>query len=161
MAVQLLTALAPAQVIAVDQRDQALELAKQVGAHHGVVAGPAAAEEIMDLTAGKGADAVFDIVGADATLALAAAVTRPLGQLLIVGIAGGTLPLSFFGIAYEVSVATTYWGTLPELMELLSLAGAGHVRAHVQTFSLDDAPAAYERMRAGTLRGRAVIVPNP
>lgn len=75
------------------------------------------------------------------------------------GIAGGTLPVSFFGLAYEASVATTYWGTLPELMEVVALATAGRIRPHVQRFSLLDAPAAYEAMRDGTLEGRAVIVP--
>ena len=102
----------------------------------------------------------LDLVGADATLALAAAVTRPLGHVTLVGIGGGTLPVSFFSIAYEVSVATTYWGTFPELVEVLALAEAGRMRAHVQRFSLDTATDAYEALRAGTLDGRAVIVPS-
>jgi propanol-preferring alcohol dehydrogenase len=159
MAVQILRETSAATVIAVDQRKDALTLATDIGAHHGVLAGDTAAEEIRDLTLGKGADVVLDIVGADETLALGAAVTRPLGNLTIVGIAGGTLPVSFFGIGYEVSVATTYWGTLPELMEVIALAAAGRIRAHVQRFALDDAPAAYQAMRDGSLDGRAVIVP--
>jgi propanol-preferring alcohol dehydrogenase len=44
-------------------------------------------------------------------------------------------------------------------MEVIALAEAGTIRAHVEQFSLDDAPHVYERMAAGTLRGRAVIVP--
>jgi len=158
MAVQLLKALSPATVIAVDQRKEALRLAADVGADHGVLAGEDAAAEIKELTRGKGADVVVDLVGADATLALAAAVTRPMGHITLVGIAGGALPVSFFGIAYEVSVATTYWGTLPELMEVIALASSGRVRAHVQRFALDDAVLAYEAMREGGLEGRAVIV---
>ena len=159
MAVQILRETCAATVIAVDQRKEALSLAADVGAHHGVLAGDTAAEEILELTRGKGADVVLDIVGADDTLALGAAVTRPLGHLTIVGIAGGTLPVSFFGIGYEVSVATTYWGTLPELMEVIALAAAGRIRAHVRRFTLDDATAAYHAMRHGALDGRAVIVP--
>jgi propanol-preferring alcohol dehydrogenase len=116
--------------------------------------------EVRDLTRGKGAEVVIDIVGADETLALAAAVARPLGHVTIMGIAGGTLPLSFFGIGYEVSVATTYWGSMPELIEVVALAAAGRIRAHTQHFALEDAPAAYEAMRDGTLKGRAVIVPG-
>jgi propanol-preferring alcohol dehydrogenase len=159
MAVQILRALTPAVVIAVDQRKEALALAAGMGADHTVVSGEGSAAEIQDLTHGKGADLVIDIVGADATLALAAAVVRPLGHLTIVGIAGGTLPVSFFGIAYEASVATTYWGTLPELIEVIALAERGLIEAHVQTFGLEEAPAAYAAMREGTLEGRAVIVP--
>jgi len=161
LAIQILRAVSPATIVAVDQRADALELARNLGADHTVQAGPDAAAQITELTAGRGADVVVDLVGADATLALAAAVTRPLGHLTIVGIAGGTLPVSFFGIAYEVSVATTYWGSLPELVEVIALAAAGRINARVRRFGLDDALDAYAAMRAGTLEGRAVIVPNP
>ena len=78
----------------------------------------------------------------------------------IVGIAGGSLPVSFFGIANEAAVATTYWGSLPELMEVISLASTGRIRAHVQRFSLVDAVLAYETLHKGGLAGRAVIVPG-
>lgn len=159
MAIQILEALTPATIVAVDRRESALALAGEVGAHHGVVAGDDAAAEIRDLTGGRGADVVIDLVGADATMALGAAVVRPMGHLTIVGIAGGTLPVSFFTVPYEVSVATTYWGSLPELMEVISLAESGRIHAHVERCALADAPAVYDRMRAGQLSGRAVIVP--
>jgi alcohol dehydrogenase, propanol-preferring len=68
---------------------------------------------ITELTEGMGVDVTIDMVGNDATLVLPAAVTRSLGHLSIVGIGGGTLPIGFFSIAYEVSVATTYWGASP------------------------------------------------
>ena len=159
MGVQFLRELSPATIVAVDQRAEALTLAAEVGAHHTVTMGEQAAAEIRDATGGRGADVVVDFVGADATLALGAAVARPLGHLTVVGIAGGTLPVSFFGIAYEVSVATTYWGSLPELVEVLALASAGRLHARVETFPLARANEAYEAMRAGALRGRAVVVP--
>ena len=53
-----------------------------------------------------------------------------------------------------------YWGTAIELIEVLDLARAGKIRAHVERFPLDDAPRAYERMREGSLDGRAVICPH-
>lgn len=159
MAVQFLEHLSPATVIAVDSRTEALDLAVDVGAEHGVQAGPDAAAEILELTKGQGCDVVIDIVGADDTLALGAAVARPMGHLTIVGIGGGSVPVGFFTIAYEVSVASTYWGSQPELMEVLALARTGAIRSHVQTFDLDEAPAAYEALRSGSLTGRAVIVP--
>lgn len=160
MAVQMLRAMTPATVIAVDTRPEAVRLAETVGAHHGVLADDGAAATITELSKGRGADVVLDVVGADQTLALGAAVTRQLGQLTIVGIAGGTLPVSFFGIQYEVSVATTYWGTLPELHEVLALAEAGVIVPHVQRFPLSEAPDVYERLAAGGIEGRAVIVPS-
>ena len=159
MAVQILRELSPAAIVAVDTRADALTLAREVGADHTVEAGPEARAQVFEASRGRGAAVVLDFVGAESTMALGASVVRPMGHLTIVGIAGGTLPLSFFGIAYEASVATTYWGSLPELVEVLELAAAGRIEAHVQTFPLDRATEAYAALHAGTLQGRAVVVP--
>jgi alcohol dehydrogenase, propanol-preferring len=160
MAVQILDALTPAVIVAVDSRDRALATARDVGATHTVASDAAdAVAQILELSQGRGADVVLDFVGVDATLALGAQVVRQLGHLTIVGIGGGTLPVSFFGVPYEASVATTYWGSITELMEVVELARARLVAAHVSRFSLDDAPRVYESMRRGELDGRAVITP--
>lgn len=160
MAVQILSALTPATIVAVDTRTEALDLAKRVGAHVGVRPGPDAATEILEASRGRGADVVIDVVGADETLALGAQVTRSLGHLTLVGIAGGSLPFSFFATAYEVSLATTYWGSLPELVEVIELARSGAIRPQVTTFGLDEAATVYERLAAGEIEGRAVVVPD-
>jgi alcohol dehydrogenase, propanol-preferring len=159
MAIQILTALSPTSVIAVDTSPEALHLAQAVGADEAVAAGDTARQEIRDLTGGRGADLVLDFVGTDPTIALAISVARQVADVTIVGVAGGSYPFGFFTVPYEVSVTTTYWGSLSELSEVVALAEAGGIRAHIEQFSLDDAPQAYERMAAGTLRGRAVIVP--
>ncbi len=160
MAIQILRALTGATIIAVDQRQDALTMATSAGADHGVLSGDDAIAEITGLTGIPGADVVLDLVGADATMQLAASVVRPLGHLTIVGIGGGTLPVSFFSIPYEASVSTTYWGSIPELMEVISMAQRGQLRAEVSRFGLDDAVDAYGRLAAGDVTGRAVIVPN-
>jgi propanol-preferring alcohol dehydrogenase len=159
LAIQILTAISPAQVIAVDQSPDALALAASVGAAHGVLPGDTATEEIRALTKGQGTDLVIDFVGVDATIALAASVARPLSDVTLVGVGMGSYPFSFFTAPYEVSFASTYWGTVSELHEVLALAESGQVRAHVERYSLDDAAKAYEDLAAGTLHGRAVIVP--
>ena len=41
----------------------------------------------------------------------------PEGRLVIIGLAGGTLPVSFFAVPYGAEVATSYWGTATELVE--------------------------------------------
>src|SRR5450759_3650305 len=93
-------------------------------------------------------------------LALGAAVARPLGDLTIVGIGGGTLPVSFFSVPYELSIQTTYWGSRPELEEVLILGASGRLRPRIPTFPLTEAMDAYRQMEAGKLEGRAVIVPT-
>jgi propanol-preferring alcohol dehydrogenase len=159
LGVQILKATTATRVIAVDTRPAALQLAEECGADLTVRAGDEAAEQVRQATGGRGADLVLDFVGADATLALGAAVTRSLGDLTIVGIAGGTLPVSFFSVPYEVSIQTTYWGSRPELVEVLDLGARGLVRPKVTTFPLDQAMTAYHQMQHGELEGRAVIVP--
>ncbi|MEZ5380625.1 MAG: NAD(P)-dependent alcohol dehydrogenase [Microthrixaceae bacterium] len=159
MAVAILEALTPATIIAVDQTEAALGLAAERGAGHGVIAGASAAAEVRALTGASGAELVLDLVGTESTLALAAAVVGSLGHLTLVGLGGGTLPVGFFSVPYEASVATTYWGSIIELMDVIALAQAGVISAEITRFPLAQGAEAYERLQAGTVRGRAVIVP--
>jgi len=158
LALQILRATTAARVIAVDTRPEALRLASEYGADLGVLPGETAMQQIRDATRGRGADVVLDFVGTDSTLALGATVARPLGDLTLVGIAGGSLPVSFFSVPYELSVQSTYWGSRPELIEVLDLAARGLVRAKITIFTLDQAMEAYRRMEDGTMEGRAVVV---
>jgi len=159
MAIQLLRATTGARVIAVDKDDKKLEAARAAGAEIAFRPGDAAVAEIRRHAGGIGAQVVLDIVGANETLALGAKVLRAEGKMVIVGLAGGTLPVSFFGLPYGASVATSYWGTITELMELVELARTNQIKLAVETFPLDRAIEAYDRLRRGEIRGRAVIVP--
>lgn len=158
-AVEILKATTAARIVAVDTRKEALQLAEELGVDRTVPAGDGAADEIRAVTSGHGADVVVDFVGSDSTLALAAATTRVLGDLTIVGIAGGTLPVSFFGLPYEVSIQTTYWGTRPELIEVLDLSARGLIKPRIVQFGLNDAMTAYRQLAEGSIQGRAVVVP--
>jgi propanol-preferring alcohol dehydrogenase len=159
LAVQILRATTAARIVAVDQRAEALTLASTVGADHTVTSGPDTAEELRDLTGGRGADVVLDFVGVDATIAVAAAAARHLGDVTLVGIGGGSFPFGFFSLPYEVSLQTTYWGTRPELAEVLALGTRGLVTPTVTTYPLDRGPQAYVDLQAGAIEGRAVVVP--
>jgi propanol-preferring alcohol dehydrogenase len=159
--VQILQATTAAQVIAVDTRPEALALASDCGAEITLASGADTASEIREQSKGRGADLVLDFVGSDDTMALGAAVVRSAGDLTIVGIAGGSLPVSFFSVPYETSIQTTYWGSRPELVEVLELAAAGLLRPKITTLGLDAAIDAYRAMQNGKLEGRAVIVPSP
>jgi propanol-preferring alcohol dehydrogenase len=159
MAIQILEALCPTRIIAVDQRPEALAFATEIGASGTVLMNAEAADIVRDTTRGIGADLVLDLVGTNETLQLAAAVARSLGHVTLVGIGGGTLPFGFFTVPYELSLATTYWGSIPELIEVVQLAQTGKIHAHVERYSLGDAPHVYELMREGKLQGRAVVAP--
>lgn len=160
LAVQAVRALSAARVVAVDPRESARDLASRCGADLSLAPGPDLVDQIRDFSRGLGADVVIDCVGSDATLATAVASARQLADITIVGIAGGTLPVSFFGVPYEVSVQTTYWGNRRELVEVLDLAARGLLRTETALYPLDDAARAYQDLEHGTITGRAVVVPT-
>lgn len=157
--IQILKALSPATVVAVDISEEKLGLARDVGADHVLLSDESAASAIREITAGRGADAVFDFVGAQPTVELAGKTIAVEGDVVIVGIGGGALPVGFGAIPYDATVRAPYWGTRAELIEVLDLARAGLLVVETETFTLDEAPTAYERLHAGDIRGRAVIVP--
>ncbi|MEV5020050.1 NAD(P)-dependent alcohol dehydrogenase [Streptomyces sp. NPDC053780] len=160
VAVQLLRALTSARVIALDVSEDKLRLAREVGAHEAVLSDAKAADAVRELTGGMGAEAVFDFVGVAPTVRTAGAVAAVEGDVTLVGIGGGTLPVGFGVLPFEVSVTAPYWGSRGELIEVLDLARSGALSVHTETYALDDAPLAYERLHAGRVNGRAVILPH-
>ena len=157
--IQILRAISPATVVALDVGEDKLALAKDVGAHHAFLSDTSAVEEVRALTGGHGAHAVFDFVGIQPTMDLGQAMIRVGGDQVLVGVGSGCLPVGMLDKPYEASVRSPYWGYRSELFEVLELARAGAVHVATEVFSLDDAPLAYEKLHAGELRGRAVIVP--
>lgn len=157
--IQILRAISPATVVALDVGEDKLALAKDVGAHHAFLSDTSAVEEVRALTGGNGAHAVFDFVGIQPTMDLGQAMIRVGGDQVLVGVGSGSLPVGMLDKPYEASVRSPYWGYRSELFEVLELARAGAVHVATEVFSLDDAPLAYEKLHAGELRGRAVIVP--
>jgi propanol-preferring alcohol dehydrogenase len=160
MAVQLVRALTPSNIIAVDVDATKLAHARELGATATVQAGENAAAEIAELTSGRGATLVLDCVGNDATLQLDVKAVAAGGSVMVIGVAGGTLPVTFGTMRFDASITYPYWGSRIELAEVLELARAGHINARVERFPLDRVEDAYQRMRDGNLAGRAVITPN-
>jgi len=126
MAVQVLRALsAAATVVAVDTSPEKLEIARKMGVDEALISDDEAVKRIREMTRGQGANLVLDMVGINPTLQMAAQVARRLGHLTIVGLGGGALPVNFTSPPQECSVASPYWGSIPELMEVVSLAQSG------------------------------------
>lgn len=160
MGVQILRELSPARIVAVDTAEEKLKLAREVGAEETVAAGEGAAAAIGELTEGRGAELIVDMVGSDDSIALAAAVARFESHVTVVGLAGGKFELAFGALPFEAQLTIPYWGTAVELEECLELARQGRIHAHVERFELERAGDAYAKMREGKLDGRAVICPN-
>jgi alcohol dehydrogenase, propanol-preferring len=161
MAIQVLKALSAATtVVAVDTSADKLEIAAKMGADEGLVSGDEAVAGVRDLTGGEGADLVLDLVAVNPTLTMAARMAKVLGHLTIVGVGDATLPVNFASPPHECSVAAPFWGSIPELIEVVTLAQSGHIQMLVEHFPLDRAGEAYRLLHDGKIRGRAVITPN-
>jgi len=161
MAIQVIKALASATTaVAVDTSADKLDIATAMGADEALISGDDAVTRIKDITKGHGAELVLDLVGISPTLAMAAQVARVLGHLTIVGLGDAALPVNFNSPAKECSVTSPFWGTIPELIEVISLAQTGRIRMLVEHFALDDAAHAYHLLHEGKIQGRAVITPN-
>jgi S-(hydroxymethyl)glutathione dehydrogenase/alcohol dehydrogenase len=73
------------RIIAIDRDPARLDIARRFGASDALLAGEDAIAGVRSLTGGRGADAVFECAGSEASLQLALEATRPGGQLVILG----------------------------------------------------------------------------
>ncbi len=161
MAIQVLKALCSATtVVAVDTSADKLKIAKEMGADEALISGDDAVKRVKDMTRGQGAEVVLDFVGVNPTLTMAAQVARVLGHLTIVGLGNAALPVNFNSPPKECSVAAPFWGSIPELIEVITLAQSGKIQMLVEHFPLDRAGEAYRLLHDGKIQGRAVITPN-
>jgi propanol-preferring alcohol dehydrogenase len=155
-AIQFLRRL-PDLTIAVRELDpDKLQLAAELGADLGLLAGD---ESLVSLGLAGHADVVFDFVGSDETLAYAARNVEPGGLISLVGEAGGHLSFGFDQPPVEAYVTTTAWGSLDDLREVVRLASRGRLRWNVERMPLRKARSAHDRLAAGRVRGRLVLVP--
>ncbi|WP_203137389.1 NAD(P)-dependent alcohol dehydrogenase [Microbacterium sp. JZ31] len=159
VAIQVLRALTPATVIALDVAQEKLDLAKEVGAHHAFLSDASAKDEITRALGKPTVTAVFDFVTIQPTIDLATSLLGVESDYVIVGVGAGTTQVGMLARPYDATIRSPYWGSRGELIEVLQLARAGLVNVETERFSLDEAPEAYHRLHEGTLRGRAVIVP--
>ncbi|WP_024804240.1 NAD(P)-dependent alcohol dehydrogenase [Nocardia sp. BMG51109] len=164
VAVQILKTTDAVRVIAVDVGPDKLELAAECGADLGLLAGADTAAEILELTGGRGAEAVFDFVGTDATAGLAVRAVAPNGAYRMVGLGGGAPELTAGpaggpGWPWGATVRKSYGGTKSDLIAAVELARAGRVRVAVERFDLTEGRVAFDRLARGEIRGRAVLIP--
>ena len=160
IAIQLLRALTPAKVVALDLNPERLELARQLGAAGGLLADdPDRRQELSRWTGGSGADVVLDFVAEGKTPELALSLLRRGGTYSIVGY-GGTLTVRTVDmIVNETNILGNFVGSYRDLVELMELHRQGLVRVSAHRYSLPDAAKALDDLSHGRVLGRAVLIP--
>jgi len=162
MGVQIARAITNANIICVDIDDARLDLAKELGADNVVNSkDPDAAQKIISLCNGKGADCVIDFVNAPPTVKMGLAVLRKRGNMILVGLFGGSIDLSLVTIPLKaITIQGAYTGNYNDMLELIGLAKRGVINPTIsKRYSLSDANTALEDLKARKIIGRAVINP--
>lgn len=160
-----------ARVIAAASSDAKLAAARAHGADEVInYATTELRDAVKSLTAGKGADVIYDPVGG----ALTDAAVRSLawrGRLLVVGFADGTIPqiAANWLLIKGASAVGVFWGEFARrepqanqamLKELFTWLAQGKLRPHVsERYALADAPRALEALLARKVVGKLVITP--
>ncbi|NUP50156.1 MAG: NAD(P)-dependent alcohol dehydrogenase [Catenulispora sp.] len=160
IAVQLLKILTPASVVVVEPDADRARIAHGLGAD-GVVTLPAeqAVDEVLEVTGGRGAQAVLDLVGEGSVPEQAMRMLAKGAVYSIVGYGGGLRIEHLDMINRELTILGNQIGTHTELTELMALVAAGRVALATETFPLRDAAEAMAAVAAGRVGGRAVLVP--
>ncbi|MBT6083652.1 MAG: alcohol dehydrogenase catalytic domain-containing protein [Nitrosopumilus sp.] len=162
MGVQIAKAITKAKIICVDLDDQKLDIAKEMGAHYTINSKDSeTSQKIMSICNDKGADSVVDFVNAPPTVKLGFAILRKRGNLVLVGLFGGSLELSLVTIPLKsLTIQGAYTGNYDDMVELLALARKGILNPVIsKRYALDDANTALEDLKARKILGRAVINP--
>jgi len=158
-AVKYLTALTDAHVIAIDINESKRSHALTIGASTAVDStAEDAVQQVMAATAdGLGVNAIVDFVGIDSTLALAADVTAPQGRIVLVGIGGGSLPVSYVNPRQQVQVSTSTLGTIEDQHRVVELARERGIIGNTTPYSFTDVNKALHDLANHKIAERAVL----
>ena len=115
----------------------------------------------MSICNDKGADSIVDFVNAPPTAKLDFAVLRKRGNLVLVGLFGGSIELSLVTIPLKsITIQGAYTGNYDDMVELLALARKGTLNPVIsKRYNLDECNTALEDLKARKILGRAVINP--
>ena len=158
-AVQWLKIQTKARIVAVESREERFDIARQLGADEVVAAGEGMSRRLREAVGGDGADAILDFVGTDQTLNAALRNSAKMGSIALVGAGMGTAQVRYGQPAHDCDIFNPQGAPIRELQEVIDLARTGAVRIEVEQFAFDEVAEAYARLQAGTLYGRAVVVP--
>ena len=159
LGLQYLKMLSPARVVAVDTSPSARRLAARLGADAVAESAEQALEAAADLSGGEGAAAVLDFAGSSETMELSVRLAGRFAMIVNAGLGGGALSYRPYGMPAEVTLTTAWWGSRSDLSEVVALAQAGRLTPVLERRPLADINGVMERLAAGEVEGRAVLLP--
>jgi propanol-preferring alcohol dehydrogenase len=146
------------RVIGVDVKEESLKLCKELGAE--IVLNPEkqnVAEEIQKAVGG--CHGIVVTAASPKAFSSAIQCVRRGGTVVCVGLPSGEFPTPIFDIVLKrITIRGSIVGTRHDLEEAFEFASRGKIKTHIDsTVSLDEAPAAVEKLKSGKITGRVVI----
>ena len=165
--IQIAQAFGASQIIAVDVRDEKLEIARRVGATSVINSTTVnATERVRELTDGRGVDVAFEVLGRPETFTQALELIGDGGRMVAVGIAPGktTAPVEITRLVRRgLRIIGSYGArTRADMPEVIRLAAHGSFRPETivtTRFPLAEADVAYQALARGDIVGRAIVMP--
>jgi succinate semialdehyde reductase (NADPH) len=165
--VQIAHAFGASQIIAIDVRDDKLEIARRVGATDVINAETTnTTERVRELTDGHGVDVAFEVLGRPETFVQALDIVGDGGRMVAVGIAPGktTAPVEITRLVRRgLRIIGSYGArTRADMPEIIRMAARGTFRPETivtRRFPLAEAGVAYQALARGEIIGRAIVVP--
>jgi NAD+-dependent secondary alcohol dehydrogenase Adh1 len=157
--IQCLAALTPTRIIVVDPNEKALALAAELGADHTVTADGSHVETVLELTNGRGAEAIIDFVGENGAVEDGVAMLQDGGFFYVIGYGQNIDIPTIDVISRQISFIGCLVGTYIDLQDLMTLTAEGKVTLHTSTYPLEAINDAMADLSAGRLQGRGILVP--
>jgi succinate semialdehyde reductase (NADPH) len=163
--IQVARAFGASQIIAIDVRDDRLEMARQIGATDTINGNTTdTLQRVREITDGRGVDAAFEVLGRPETFVQAFDIIRDGGRMVAIGISAGrtTAPVEITRLVRRSLRIIGSFGarTRADMPEVIRLAARGAFRPELMVtrrFPLAEADAAYQALSHGDIVGRAIV----
>jgi alcohol dehydrogenase, propanol-preferring len=150
------------RVIAVARSEQKLDVSKRLGAEWAINGNDEKlVDRILEITQGKGADVVIDLVGIQKTYQTAANALKKGGTLVVVGSTSTEITFTVGQVMFkEISIKGSLGATKQTVIDAIDLCKTGKIKPYVtDRFPLEAINEAAKGVKDGKVMGRSVIIP--
>jgi NAD+-dependent secondary alcohol dehydrogenase Adh1 len=156
--IQCLKAMTPAEIIVIDPSERARALAGEIGADTTIAADGKQVDTILEMTDGKGAEAIIDFVGEKGAIEDGVAMLRNAGSYYVIGYGENINVPTIDIISREINFIGNLVGSYNDLAELMTLTAQGQVTLHTSIYPLEAVNDAMADLDGGRLQGRGILV---
>lgn len=158
-----LAKMSGAEAIAVGRAAKKLEVARTLGAAHTIDASSeSVADRVREITGGRGADVIFEMVATRESMEQSARALAKRGRLVFIGYSQDSFTIHPIQLVISEAMVTGSVGnTLDELYKAVDIVRQGKIRTVIDhALPLGDFQSAIDALERGDLVGRAVLRPQ-